>query len=330
VATIFARPLSRALHARGVDPERVLAPFGLCGPVLPERIPVSRAASAWLAAVQATGEPALGLHTSRALSPGDYGILEYLARVSPTLGAAAERLGRYHALLNCRAEVALLASGPLAYVRYIVPPSTELPRPYLELVLATWVRFGQEMTGDTAAIAAVHLPYPAPADTGLYPRLLGCEVRFECPHAEIAITRAMLARPLPRGDLGLVAVLDRHAEALLAQSAPTTLWTKRVSDEVEARLPDGTPRLAEVADALGVAERALRRHLERERTSFAAVVDATRRRLAAELVENPGLSLGEIAFLLGFSEASAFHRAYRRWTGRTPRPPGSLRQAAAP
>lgn len=316
VATYFLRPLRRALDARGREPSSVLAPFGLTDRPA-TRIPFETAAAVWSSAAVVLADPGIGLHAARMLVPGDYGALEFAARSSPTLRAAIERIARYHRLLNDRGEV-LLQGRCMRYLRPGMEAS--MPAPYVEFVLASWARTAHDLAERSSLIERVFLPHGPPADDALHREVFRCEeIRFGMEEPELHFAEGALDAPLPRGDRALASVLDRHAEALLEEIARGAQWTSRVSAHIERRLADGTPRLEDVAQDLGISPRMLRRRLEGENTTFARVVDDIRRRLALKLTAEATLSLGEIAFFLGFSEPSAFHRAFRRWTGRTPR-----------
>ncbi|ATB36254.1 hypothetical protein CYFUS_001668 [Cystobacter fuscus] len=315
MATYFLRPLRRALDAHGCEPSSVLAPFGLADQPA-ARIPFETAAAIWASAA-ALAEPGIGLHAARMLVPGDYGALEFAARSSPTLRAALERNARYHRLLNDRSEV--LVQGRC--VRYVRPGmEASMPAPYVEFVLASWARMARDLAERSSLIERVFLPHGPPPDDTLHREVFGCEeIRFGRGEAELHFAEGALDAPLPRADGALASVLDRHAEALLEEIARGARWTSRALTHIERRLADGTPRLEDVAQDLGISPRMLRRRLEEENTTFARVVDDIRRRLALKMTADATLSLGEIAFFLGFSEPSAFHRAFRRWTGRTPR-----------
>jgi AraC-like DNA-binding protein len=322
VATHFARPLARALRRLGVAPGRVLG--ALARKELPPRIPYRDAAAAWQAAVAATDEPAIGVLASACLVAGDYGLIEYLARSSATLRIAAERLGRYHRLMNDRADAQLSTRGGLGAgqvrLRYVGPSTLAMPRAYVEYVIGAWVRLAREATDEPRVVLAVHLPFPAPRDRRPYRDAFGATIAFGRPHADVLLDATIVDRPLVGADTHVTAMLERHAEAVLASYAPAAEWHRKVSDALRPRLADGPPRLATIAATLGETARALRRRLATEGTTFAALLDDLRRSLALQMVDDPTLSIGEIAFVLGFSEASAFHRAFRRWTGRTPRP----------
>jgi AraC-like DNA-binding protein len=324
-AAFFLRPLGRALRAQGVSPAEVLAPHGIDEQGTERRVPFATANAIWERAVARTA-PWIGLEAARARQAGDFGALEYAARSSESLRRAFDRLSRYHRLLNDRTEVELSSAGGVTRVRYLRPgPLAAMVPSYLEFVLASWVWTARDLAEAGVTPATVLLCHPAPAEVALHREVFGADVRFGAEEAEIHIADAILDAALPRSDASLGRVLDRHLEALMGELAASAAWTRRTSSAVERRLGDGPPRLEAVAHDLAIAPRALRARLEQEGTSFAAVVDDTRRRLAASMVEDASLSLDEIAFLLGFSETSAFHRAYRRWTGRTPRAAGRSR-----
>jgi AraC-like DNA-binding protein len=94
--------------------------------------------------------------------------------------------------------------------------------------------------------------------------------------------------------------------------------TERVRSAIAAELAGGNPTVAYVARRLHMSPRTLERRLERESTTFSAVLEDLRKQLAFRYVGSASLELTEIAFLLGFSQTTAFHRAFKRWTGDTP------------
>lgn len=314
VSTHFVRPLARALAASGVDADALVTACGLVGPH-PMRVPITQVNAVWQAAVAESGDPAIGVRTAMALETGDYGVLEYAARASATLREGFERVGRYQKLLNDRAAVEFHDQGDVTTMVYL---PTRVPAAYVEFVLASWVTFGRVLPAGPLPITAVHLTHAPPNDTSIHRAVFGSVIKWEAKTAQLRLDRVAFTRPLA-ADPALVAVLDRHAAALMEELARSHTWSAKVVGFIEAHLRDGAPRLADAAAALGVAERTLRRRLDDEGHTFSGLLDATRHRVSLSLVEDAALSLGEVAFLLGFSEPSAFHRAFRRWTGQSPR-----------
>ncbi len=165
----------------------------------------------------------------------------------------------------------------------------------------------------------VHFQHPRPLEAERYEAFFGAPVEFASEATAIVFPGWAASLPLVRQDPSLFAYLSRHAEALLAHLPPREdALADRVRELVADTLRSGTLTQARVAKRLALSERTLQRRLRDEGTSFAEIVDETRRALAHDYLREPGLAMYEIALLLGYSEPSAFFRAFRRWTGRTP------------
>jgi AraC-like DNA-binding protein len=274
----------------------------------------------WREAASRSGDPDFGLHMAEWLQPEDHiGLLAYACRSSPTLGESYRRVTRYFALLHQQVTVSLIEAG--AEVHLTAHPNQELG-PQLrhppECMLATLLLHGRRGLGQDLRPLLVRFAHQAPADTTEHARIFGAPVRFGAEVHEMVLPRAVLDQPLHNGDARLAALLDRQAEAQLAQLTPPGGLMDAVHAAVAALLEQGEPALDRVAARVHRSARSLQRHLLEEGTSFRGVVDQVRRDLALRHLAEQRLAIGEIAFLLGFSEVSAFHRAFRRWTGRTP------------
>ncbi|WP_428265037.1 AraC family transcriptional regulator [Haliangium sp.] len=310
--------MTRALAEHGVDVEAMLREQEFTPGA--ERMSLAQASTLWSMAVSRSGSAAIGVEAAQTVRDGDYGVLEYAVRASSTLRAALERVARLHLLLNDHVRVVLRDSGDETAMSYDCRGLEQvMGAPYVEFVVTGWVQAATRLIGRAPPLRAVCFAHAAPADTRRHRAVFGDLLGFEAPETQLVFDREQLAQALPTADPGVAAVIDRHAEQVIASLAKSAQWTRRALDVVEARLPDGPPRLVDVAEELGVSEGALRRRLRDEGTTFTQLVDDLRRRRAEEMVADPALSLAEIAFLLGFSESSAFYRAFRRWTGHTPR-----------
>ena len=120
-------------------------------------------------------------------------------------------------------------------------------------------------------------------------------------------------------DPALAACFDRHIQKLLGRepAAPERV-ARRVRAFLLEEVQRGAPTLQTAAAHLRTSPRTLKRRLQEEGTTFQDLLDSVRCDLAKRYLEEPRLALGEVSFLLGFSEPSAFHRAFKRWTGKTP------------
>lgn len=130
---------------------------------------------------------------------------------------------------------------------------------------------------------------------------------------------SLLSAPVLAADATLSRIVTAHAEQLLASSAsaPQSI-SAQVRQHLAAGMAHGLVSLRSIAAQLHLSERSLQRQLQEEGTRFADLMDEVRRNLAQRYIADPQLALGEVAYLLGFSEPSAFHRAFKRWTGTTP------------
>lgn len=151
-----------------------------------------------------------------------------------------------------------------------------------------------------------------------YREKLGCPVHFGTDVSAVVIRAADGARRLPMALPGLQAIVERDLSTQLARSREELDLLDDVRREVMVTLGPGGPTIGVIAQRLGMGARSLQRQLAARDTTFTRLVDQTRRQMALEHLHRGHLSVSEIAFLLGFSESSAFSRAVRRWTGAWP------------
>jgi len=163
------------------------------------------------------------------------------------------------------------------------------------------------------------LMHAAPDDPGEYARTFApARVRFGARCSGFVFDRVHLEQPLSSSDPKLQEVVRQLAERMLAELPATDTVTDRLRRMLARELPQGDPSAARVASALRMSQRTLCRRLEEEGTTYRELLDDLRRQLAMQYLARRDLSVSEVAFLLGFSQAAAFHRAFKRWTGRTP------------
>ena len=157
-----------------------------------------------------------------------------------------------------------------------------------------------------------------PEDVVEMQRVLGCPVRGGETWNGLALSRSAWQLPMRRRDPVLRGVLERHAKEIIAclpAGDNVILETRRV---IMSRIPQGETEMQSVARCLATSARSLQRRLSAAGTSYQELLDSTRCEAATRYLHDRGLSVGEVAYLLGYSEPSAFHRAFKRWNGITP------------
>jgi AraC-like DNA-binding protein len=320
VSTRMPRLAVEALASMGADVAALLESLGVERSQLDDvdgRLPISVDLALWAGARRLSGDECFGLHAAEKVRPGAFDVLGYTLRSSATLGAAFERLVRYNQLLHDVADLRLTLRPSEAWLSLrLLPEGT--PRQQAEFSLAVFLLFSRQATGVNVVPRAVEFAHPAPADLSEHRRIFQASLRFARPDTVLILPRQVLDLPLLQADPGLCAVLERQLHELLSRLPPGESVLDRVRRLVAAELCGGDPSVESVARRMHMSPRTLHRRLREAETSYRAVVDGLRQDLALRYLAEDRLAIAEAAYLLGFSEASAFHRSFKRWTGRTP------------
>jgi AraC-like DNA-binding protein len=325
LATVSVRSVQPALvrlRALGIEADAVLSAAGADPVILNDadaRIPHELALRVWREAVRRSGDDAFGIHTAEGIRPGAFDILDYAIRSSATLGEGLARLVRYHGILHDAARVRLQLDGSYATLTHALPgDGTGLPRHVAEFIIGGWTVVARQATGVDFAPVEVRFRHGAPPDLTELQRLFRAPIRFDDAVNGLVFRRDMLEMPLVKSDPGLCALLERRVAELAERAPESHVLSERVRQLVAKQLSTGVPGAAATARGLAMSPRSLQRHLRSDGTSYRDLVDALRRDLATRYLSERRIAIAEVAFLLGFSEASAFHRAFKRWTGTTP------------
>ena len=158
-----------------------------------------------------------------------------------------------------------------------------------------------------------------PRSESEFERFFGCPVEFGAPSGQLAFSNAMLALPLVTEDPHLLEMLRPFCEdAERARNTAAGSLRASVENVVERILPHARPKAETVARALALNVRNLSRGLSEEGTTFDEVVDQMRHSLALQYIKEPGFTLTQIAWLLGYEQPKSLYHAFKRWTGRSP------------
>jgi AraC-like DNA-binding protein len=283
-----------------------------------QRLPESVSREVWRLAAEATGDEAIGIHVAEARTPAAGDVLEYAFRASPTLADALGQVVRYARVMHDRITIRLAPEGDGARPTGTVPADYPVNRYQTEYALATWLRLARDTCDRDVAPLDASFAHVAPARLDEHRRFFACALRFGQPVIGLLMVRSDLGRPMRGADPALAALLGRQLDKMLVSLPADPSVSARARLLVKDDLPSGSVSVDRVAGQLAMSVRTLSRRLEAERTSFRHLLDSVRRELAVAHLRDPRMELAEIAFLLGCSESSAFHRSFKRWTGRTP------------
>lgn len=283
-----------------------------------QRMPIAVWWSALEGISKAQALPAVGLRIGQRIKIHHFGVLGYLAASCENLGQALLRYQRFQALLHNLAPT--LTSQQTSEMQISWDPSygrsTLLSN---EVVASSLLHFARTLTGDdTLAPSSVEFPGPAPDDVRVYEKMLGCPVRFKAKTLIVHLPQAALALPVNGSDPHLRGLLDQQAEALLQVLPKPDAFLSQLQQLMVRALQEGEPTLAQVAQKMDVPDRSLYRRLEERSLTYKGLLSQLRFQLAKGYLADPQLSLSEIALMLGYSEQSAFTRAFKSWGGQTP------------
>ena len=273
-----------------------------------------------LEAISALPRP-IGLEVGGRLGAQGLGVVGYAMQHDATLGSALEWLERYRAVVLddvvARTEQVNEDGRSKLVFAHVVPPRLVKLREPAELWAAAQLTTLRVLTGRELQPLEVHLPHAAPEDHRRHEAFFHCPIVWSAPRVEVHMDAAILGLPLARANPDLFRYLARRADALKSE-LPETSIASRVRRLIEEALPNGEPAIDELGRKVAMSGRTLQRRLKEEGTGFAELLDEVRRERAMMLLEDERLTVAQISFLLGYSEPTAFFRAFRRWTGETP------------
>ena len=262
----------------------------------------------WALAVQASGDPALGLRVSRFVSPTTFHALGYTLVASGSLREVFERIVRYHAMAEDSLALEFKRVGDRYELRFDAPPGRLRADEALDAFAAIYLRTCRSRLGRSYAPLAVHFQRPAPADAQPWHDLFRAPLFFSAACNMLEFAGAGFDSHLD-DDL----TLDSDSER-----PPVLVWEQRVRSAIETLLPEGEPSLQCIAEALNLSARNLQRHLADEGCRYDLLLNQCRQNLALLHMSDPRSSLSEVAYLLGFPDTDSLSRAFKRWTGLTP------------
>lgn len=317
----LAWPALRRLRALGKDEREALArvdldPEALRDPDL--RMPEEMLDALWIACRDVAGEEAFGICAGLDPEPGALGIVEYVVRNSPTLGEAMRRAMRFQRILHDAADDQLAVDGDRAAIRVRLSSGREPCGVLVDYGFAAALASALMLTGVPGRPLEVRFVHSRPKKLGLWERTFACPLTFDADENAMVIRKERLEAPVLASDPGLLRILEQHAEALLSTVPEGGGFVRRVCELIARELTGGTPSAERIAELLRMSTRTLARRLDAEGTSFSRLLDDLRRELAVGHLRDRDISVSEVAFLLGFADANAFSRAFKRWTGEPP------------
>jgi AraC-like DNA-binding protein len=324
VAAGLARGLTAFAVSKGASEQALLAQAHLNPEDLLDqdaRIPLDNYVMLMRAAKYLTGDPALALHYGEVDDLADISIVGLIARAAETMLDAFVQLNRFRGLVievDSDGDRFKLERG--GNVLWLIDTRRN-PHDFVELTESTFARMvcgGRRIAPETL-IKEVHVTHAPPPYRAEYERVLRVPVRFESTKNAIALDHAWLTTKVALQPHYVFGILSEHAEKLLKNLQDSKTTRGRVEHLLMPLLHTGDISMDKIAETMATSRQTLFRKLKDEGTTFEKVLDELRHKLALHYLSGKKVSISETAYLVGFSEAAAFSRAFKRWTGKSPR-----------
>jgi AraC-like DNA-binding protein len=319
---LYVSVLLRAAFAEGADVAQLISDFRLNQEALASpdaRISIPKFMRLGHGAITLTGNRAFGLRMGALTRPEDAGISGLAGQSATTTGDALTTLIRYSLLTsqNSRGIPTIEPNSRQARF-YSIRPYNAFNFFVVDSVLAGWTQFLRNISGQHAVLEKVSIEYPSIGLDDLFERWFGCPVLFSADRNSITLKPELWAQPSLHAQSAMYEKLTAICEQELQQIRRGWTTSDRVKNLLTPLFQGESPGLETIARKLGTAPWTLQRQLAAENTGFRELVDETRKQVARDYIRETGISLAEVAWLSGFANPTALHKAYRRWFGISP------------
>ena len=293
-----------------LDPERMKKPGARFRVQLIER--------AWNLANTRITDPCFGLKAAEVWHPSDFGALGYAMLASDTLKTAFYRMERYHKVIVGWKFVSISESGDGFTLSFSPGPSSYRVFARTDAMMSVLLEICRKNLGRDISPKLVTFRHERPSCSREYDRLFACPVRFAWETDSLVLPFDVASRPLPGANQDFLLASEEIIWNYLAQMEGNNV-VQKVKKIIVSQLPSGNVTDETVAYELFTSSRSLQRKLSAQGTSFRRLLDDVRFHMARKYLLKRDADMAEITFLLGFSSQSSFSRAFKRWSGISPR-----------
>jgi len=327
VPSRFAKSLLKLAEQHRFDVQQILLDSGLDFNPLdassPEHISAIQYSLIYQKVLTLLQDYSFGMSPGKGMSAGAFCMMCYAIIHCETLAKAIKRLTEFIAVFYEEPmHLTMVVKGETVTISYPYYRDTIMAKGQTGEAygLALWHRFFAWLIGMPIELSAVRLVSSVPSNADSFKRLFGVRVNFSSAVNGFEFNAGLLELPLAQNETSLreflrTAPYQMMVEPQVAESSPLIMQVRRI---MGYDLSHGFPSFEEVASALNVSPPTLRRHLRKEGVSYQGLKDRCRKDTAIAYLSRPELSVSAIAALMGFTDPSAFHRSFKKWTGLTP------------
>ncbi|UAA40042.1 AraC family transcriptional regulator ligand-binding domain-containing protein [Paraneptunicella aestuarii] len=319
IALDTVRSLINYLSVKGIDRDILLAKTGLSEKQLNqsgELVSTTIYESLYQLAENKLQCKTIGFDFGKVIEPDRWGVLGYIAYTAQSVKSALENQRKYQTLVGN-------LGAPLQEVQedYILlkwMPAYHCSHNTVEEIITGWVALAKHLTNNKIRPQAIYFSHRCQSDLQQFKDYFGCDVQFEWDYHGIKVDKSLASTPFTKHEPEIHNLLCQHAGKMvnnLAERLPVEIVTKFITTQ----LPLGVPEIEDAAQNLQISVRTLQRKLSEHQLTFTGLIDSIRKDLALSYLRNTNTKIVYIAQMLGFSEQSAFQRAFKRWTDQTPK-----------
>ncbi len=320
VGLASARAIIEYFHHFNMDSAKLASELGVSETLLTEedqRLPLSLYQKIWQLALDKSQIPDLGLRIAQEEGIEDLGLVAHVVYNSTTIGEGVKQYVRLFSVVNEAFELEFEEHNKQGQLKFI----NKYPNFYnisdMERTLAIAVNRTTKATGISNMVYEVHFQHSKPSYAKKYQELFNCKVLFDQPCCEIVFDLRMLAlKPKRRNPHMRTATLN-YANQIMSRLFKRSI-SHKVKRLIEKNISDGSFDAEQASNLLNMSRQTLYRKLKNDGASYSELVDQVRQDKAFYMLKQAQMPLTVIAYDLGFSELSAFTRAFKRWTGKNP------------
>jgi AraC-like DNA-binding protein len=299
------------LESIGIGPESLKSPDAY--------LPIEKYLFIEKEAARYTNDPSFGFHMGQYAEAGSWSILGYMMMNCQNLGEAFEKSARYNRIIGNLIDGNANLRFNKIKVKLTVPPhAPEMPRHCFESAITSSIRMMRTLTGEEINPLEVTFAYPMPESVREYEDYFNCPVNFEHKENSFTIPLKVIFTPILFANPELLEYFENYAQEFLADMDRQSEYASRVTKILLSQLDDEDLSIKKVAREMSVSVRTLQNRLKAEGVVFSDLLQEVREKLAKKYLRE-NYSVEDITYLLGFSEPSVFRKAFKKWSGVTPR-----------
>ena len=266
-----------------------------------------------------TGNDNFGLHFGSNFEPRRLGAIGYAAISSPTLAAALRNMETYFPAHQEQSSFGLIQDSDMLWLSYqINDPRIDGRRQDAELSMGMFLNIFRHALGSSWSPLEIRFEHNRPTNSKEHERIFGAPVLFGRRTNALAFRRADLDTRMPNADPYLFSIVEAFLQSRCQLHANPETFATTVRNQIKLNLSTTLPTIAEIAQLFGLSDTQFQQELHAHKLSFKVLLRAAREELSLHYMDDHDLPLTEVAMLLGYSELSAFSRAFRNWTGMSP------------